>query len=61
METLHVKITGSEHLIATMQSNLYGILNQQEEQPKELDVRRENEIDKIEANLRVIQELDDCY
>lgn len=61
METLHVKITGSEHLIATMQSNLYGILNQQEEQPKELDVRRENEIDKIKANLRVIQERNDCY
>lgn len=61
METLHVKITGSEHLIATMQSNLYGILNKQEEQPQELDVRRENEIDKIEANLRVIQERNDCY
>lgn len=61
MDTLHIKITGTDNLLATVQTTLYAVLNEGKEQPKTLQI--ETKTEKKEAMVwdRAIRDMQDDY
>lgn len=61
MDTLYIKITGTDNLLKTVQTTIYAVLNTEKEQPKTLQM--ETKTEKKEAMVwdRVIRDMQDDY